>query len=86
MKPTADMPPALLVQCKRQKAKVSKVIVKALWADVLHENATSGLIVTTSVLSPGARKVSTARNYPVDEADRETLRQWVHQMRTPLLV
>jgi hypothetical protein len=35
------------------------------------------LIVTTSSLSPGARDVRTARGYPVNAADRETLRTWV---------
>lgn len=82
-KPSGAEPPAILVQCKRQKQKISKVVVKALWADVVHERATSGLIVTTTALSPGARKTRTARNYPVDEADRETLNIWVDKMRTP---
>lgn len=76
-------PPAILVQCKRQKQKVSKVVVKALYADVQHERATSGLIVTTTALSPGAKKVSTARGYPITEANRATLQEWVLKMRTP---
>ena len=78
----ADSPPAILIQCKRQKKKVGKVVVKALWADVIAENATSGLIVTTSALSPGARKVCTARAYPVREANRERIRAWIRAMRT----
>src|SRR5262249_49455769 len=41
-------PPLVLVQCKRQKSKIEKVVIKALWADVLAEKAESGLIVTTS--------------------------------------
>jgi restriction system protein len=49
-------PPAILVQCKRQKSQVGKVVVKALYADVLHEKANSGLIVTTTGLSQGAKK------------------------------
>lgn len=78
-----DSPPAILVQCKRQKEKVGKVVVKALWADVIAEKATSGLIVTTSALTPGARRVCTARAYPVREANREKIRAWVKAMRTP---
>jgi restriction system protein len=78
-----ERPPTILVQCKRQKHKVEKVVVKALWADVVAEQATSGLIVTTSSLSPGAAKVCEARAYPVDEADRATVKRWLTLMRTP---
>jgi restriction system protein len=78
-----DLPPALLIQCKRRKDKVGKVVVKALWADLHAESAKSGLIVTTSALSPGAQAVCTARAYPIKVADRSTLRKWVEAMRTP---
>lgn len=78
-----SQPPAILIQCKRQKRSIDKVIVKALWADVVAEGAQSGLIVTTSRLSPGAQAVCTARAYPVHSADRETLRKWIACMRTP---
>jgi restriction system protein len=54
-------PPAILVQCKREKKKVSKVVVKALYADIINERAESGLIVTYTTLSPGAEKVCRAR-------------------------
>lgn len=77
------VPPAILIQCKRQKDKVEKVVVKALYADTIAEQAESGLIVTTSALSPGARKVCTARGYAIHEADRGTLKQWLKAMRTP---
>ena len=79
--PTA--PPAILVQCKRQKEKVGKVVVKAMWADVIAEKAESGLIVTTSALAPGAARVSAVREYPVRQADRKELRKWLETMRTP---
>jgi restriction system protein len=82
-KEDARSPPTLIVQCKRQKQKVGKVVVKALWADMVDENAKSGLIVTTSSLSPGAEKVCTARGYPIDQAKRENLYTWVRIMRTP---
>jgi len=81
-KPEAG-PPLMIVQCKREKAKVGKVVVKALYADVTHENAELGLIVTTSALSPGARNVCTARSYPVVEANRQTSKRWISAMRTP---
>lgn len=80
---TRESPPTILIQCKRQKDKVQKVVVKALWADIVAGNARSGIIVTTSSLSPGAQRVCTARAYPITEADRITVRQWVESMRSP---
>jgi restriction system protein len=77
------LPPLTIVQCKRERAKVSKVVIKALWADVLAEKAQSGLIVTTSALSPGARRVSQARGYRIIEADRSTVREWIKKLRSP---
>ena len=41
-----------LIQCKRQKEKVEKVVVKGLYADVQFEGADLGVLVTTSSLSP----------------------------------
>lgn len=79
----AGDPPAILVQCKRQKEKVGKTVVKALWADVVEERATSGLVVTTSALYPGAAKVCAARAYPIEAADRRTIQQWIEALRTP---
>ncbi len=78
-----NKPPLILVQCKREKEKVGKVVIKALYADVEHENAQLGLVVTSSALAPGARKVCLARNYPIVEANRDTLKTWVGAMRTP---
>ena len=77
-----DLPAMILVQCKRQKAKIEKTLVKAVYADVLDEGAGSGLIVTTSMLSPGAEATRTARNYPVEAADRATLRTWLDKLRS----
>jgi restriction system protein len=81
--PESNQPPTVVVQCKRQKAAVEKVIVKALYADIVSEKARSGLIVTTSRLSVGAKKVLKARQYPIGQADRPTLRAWVKNMRKP---
>ncbi len=79
----AGRAPAILVQCKREQRKIGKVVVKALWADVVAERAGSGLIVTTTALSPGAQKVCSARAYPIKEANRDTLREWIDAMKTP---
>jgi len=80
--PRSDDPALLLVQCKRTSAKVDRVVVKALAADVMFEGATRGLVATTSAWSPGARATVQARGYPVDEANRDTIRDWLHSMRT----
>jgi restriction system protein len=78
-----SQPAAVLVQCKRQRAKISNTVVKALWADMNAEGSPSGLIVTTSSFSPSAAAIRTARQYAVEEADRMSLRRWVEAMRTP---
>jgi restriction system protein len=75
--------PLYLVQCKRQKDKVGKVVVKALWSDVVDEGATEGIIVTTSALEPGAENVIVARRYPISTADRTVVQRWLSEMRTP---
>lgn len=81
-KATTEGPPLVIIQCKRQKAKVDKVVVKGLYADIMYEKATSGLIVTTSDLAPGAEAVCKARGYPISTADRKILRGWVGAMRS----
>ncbi|WP_447585409.1 restriction endonuclease [Pseudoxanthomonas mexicana] len=82
-KPDQDQAPHMIIQCKRQKAKVEKVIVKALYTDLVDEGANYGLVVTTSELSPGAREVITGRGYPIEEVNRENLQQWLKKLRTP---
>jgi restriction system protein len=79
----STQPAVTLVQCKRERRKVSKSLVKAMSADVINEEAKSGLIVTSSSFSPGATKTRIARGYRIDEANRESLREWIHAMRTP---
>ena len=70
-------PPHILIQCKRQKAKVEKVVVKGLYADMQYFDAKYGLIVTSSELSPGARETILARGYPINEVDNIALRNWL---------
>jgi restriction system protein len=62
---------------------VGRVIVKALYADLLHERAGTGLIVTTSDISPGAESDVRARAYPINTADRQQVLNWIQEMRKP---
>jgi restriction system protein len=73
----------ILIQCKRENRQVGKVIVKSLWADLKEENAESGLIVTTTGLSPGAKKTCIARGYPIEDVNRRTLQAWLEAMKSP---
>jgi len=81
--PTPGEPPTLLVQCKRTQDTVGQVVVKALWADMVHEDVPTGLIVTTSAVEPGAVRTGVARRYHVGRTEREKLRKWIEAMRTP---
>ncbi|MDQ0012005.1 restriction system protein [Variovorax boronicumulans] len=76
-------PPTILIQCKRQKSSIEQVIVKALWADVVHEGAESGLIVTSSRIAPGSQRLCSARSYPVRVEERASLARWLKALRTP---
>lgn len=72
-----------LVQCKRQKTKVEKVVVKGLYADVEFQNAALGVLVTTASLSKGARQTISVRGYPIAEVDGRQVTQWLEALRTP---
>lgn len=76
-------PPTILIQCKRQKSSIEQVVVKALWADVVHEGAESGLIVTSSRMAPGSQRLCSARSYPVRFEERASLVRWLKALRTP---
>lgn len=78
-----DSKPTCIIQCKRQKAKIEKVVVKGLAADVQFEEADYGMIVTTSTLSPGAVTTITARGYPIQTVERDAVISWLERLRTP---
>lgn len=72
-----------IVQCKRQEASIGKVVVKALWADVEAEGASRGVLATTARVSPGARQTIDARRYPIDVVERDAVRSWLAELRSP---
>lgn len=79
---TDNIPPLIIVQCKRQKEKIGKTLLKSVYADVLHEKSETGLIVTSSYMAPGAETMRVAREYPVEAADRDTLKTWIKKMKS----
>ncbi|MDH0628981.1 restriction endonuclease [Pseudomonas mosselii] len=75
--------PLCLVQCKRQKVKVEKVVIKGLLSDIQWEKAEYGVIVTSSTLSPGAKTTIEARGYPIRAVERNAVSKWLMALRTP---
>lgn len=72
-----------IIQCKRQKDKIERVVVKGLLADVQFEKADIGLIVTSSELSPGAKQTIKVRGYPIKEVNKDGIAAWLQKLRTP---
>ena len=72
-----------IVQCKRTKDKVDKLVVKGLYADVQHEGAALGVLVTTSELTLGAKQTISSRGYPIEEVDGAKVVEWLSNLRTP---
>jgi len=75
-------PPLMLIQCKRYaKSSLIKVeYIKALWSDVVFEDAQKGLIVTTSRVTPEAKRLASVRKYPLDFAENEKVKEWARSM------
>ncbi|MFC3362046.1 restriction endonuclease [Pedobacter fastidiosus] len=74
--------PHMLIQCKRYKAenKVSIETVKSFYTDVLFENATTGLIATSSYIAPGGKSICDTRGYNLKFAEAENIRNWGRNM------
>jgi restriction system protein len=69
-------PPLLLIQCKRYKRGelVTVEYVKALWSDVVFEKADRGLLITTSYIAPGGKKICQVRKWPLDTAEYDKVK------------
>lgn len=74
--------PLILIQCKRYKEdnKVDIETVKSFYTDVIFENAELGMIVTTSYIADGGKKVCLARKYPLTFAEKEDVKKWAAAM------
>ncbi len=74
--------PLIIIQCKRYKQdnKVDIETVKSFYTDVIFEEAKLGMIVTTSHVAPGGKKVCGARKYPLSFAENEDVKKWAKSM------
>lgn len=79
----SEDPPHIIIQCKRQKKKIEKVVIKGLYADMNFFESDYGLIVTTSELSPGARETIKARGYSIEEVDNSGVKTWLTALQKP---
>ena len=76
-------PPTIIVQCKRYKEKVDVVTVKALYSDLLFEEAGGRMIVTTSDITPSTKMTINVQNYPITTANVGAVRNWILAMKKP---
>jgi restriction endonuclease Mrr len=72
-----------LVECKRYAAdnKVGVDVVRGLYGTVTAENATAGLIATTSYFTKGAKAFRDTVQYRLNLADFDILRNMLDQFR-----
>lgn len=77
-------PAVVLVQCKRysEGRPVGVEALRAFWATVDDQDATRGLVVTTSRLTAGAREYCEARRYRLNAVEGENVRTWLDSMCT----
>lgn len=75
-------PELILIQCKRYRADRGVTVeqVRAFWTVLTDAGATRGLIAATSRLEAGAREWTSARQYQIDVADQENVRQWLDRL------
>lgn len=75
-------PPLIIIQCKRFKKENEVGIewIKALWADVQFENADLGLLITTSYVEPGGKKVCQIRKWNLEAIEHDKVKKWVYSM------
>ena len=73
-------PLLMLIQCKRYNGVVGIETVKAFWSDVHFEDATKGLIATTSSVSRDSKKLCEVRKWPMTFAEAAEVQKWACTM------
>lgn len=73
-----------LVECKRyaEDNKVGVGVVRGLYGVVCSENATKGLVVTSSYFTKGARDFETRNLDRMSLHDYQVLADWIKQLRS----
>ena len=76
-------PEIIYVQCKKYKknSPVQLDSVRAFWATVNDENATKGIIATTSRLTKGANDYCKARLYRLNACEEKKVIHWIKTMK-----
>jgi len=76
-------PEVIYVQCKKYSKNnpIQLDAVRAFWATVNDENATKGLIATTSRLTRGAEEYCKARLYRLSAFEEDKIIFWIKSMR-----
>ena len=68
-----------VIQCKRQKSKVSEPTLRDLYGTVFHNNASKGILITTSSFTSQARAFASGK--PLELIDQERLRELLIRYR-----
>lgn len=76
-------PSRYLVECKRyaEQNRVGVGIVRGLYGVVCSENATKGLVVTSSFFTKGARDFESRNHDRVSLHDYDVLADWIRDLR-----
>lgn len=77
-------PEKIFVQCKKYKKPnhIQLDSVRAFWATINDEQATKGIIATTSCLSKGAQEYCKARLYRLCAAEEDKVTNWIEKMKS----
>lgn len=76
-------PEKIFVQCKKYKKSnhIQLDSVRAFWATISDEQATKGIIATTSCLTKGSQEYCKARLYRLAAAESDKIENWIKIMK-----
>lgn len=75
-------PDLVLIQCKRysERNKIDIDTIKAFWTTINEEQATKGLVVTTSRLTNGAKRFCEVHKYRITAIEYEMVQIWLKNL------
>lgn len=76
-------PEKIYVQCKKYKKSnhIQLDSVRAFWSTISDEQATKGIIATTSCLTKGSQDYCKARLYRLAAAEGDNIEKWIDKMK-----